>query len=415
MKPLTAVLFTGIPVLLISGMVSGQIVSIEDEARGAGIFSKGVNRIVMERNIDFTTFKTKFDGVNTGRSNSWQLHAEGSRFLIDGFAIGGDIDVNATGWRPVSNNDVLVRNWMVTPHALYGKSLSGTINIYGKAGVGFGSNKTINETPSGSTTNKANLFSYSLTAGLPFLAKKGSNTYLTPYVSYRHITYDYDDGKEKVNRLSAGIKLELYSPCSEMRCDRKNGYALTKSMYDQGSSYIGYYSRGMIAFGSSETEYDNFPDTDKENFTDGSLKLDYVYYIADNFGVGAGLNIKGEVQKSDDNNYKFTTTGLTFSPQFVVNMPVDNWARNFFLQGEGSFGSQKTVFDFGSASNEDKYGVAGFGAYIGYNTLFGKNTSFTYMVGYLSETIKDKDNDQKEQYNGLNFQAGLRFMIGKKF
>lgn len=399
-------LFFIIPSLLLTGyFVSGQET---DGKKASGIFSKGKNRILLERNFSYRNFENNFNDVKTGRTNRLMLHGEYSRFLVDGVAVGLDVDAEFSGYHPVSNSDVLVREWSVAPHVIYGTSLGGAINIYGKAEVGLGSVKTIYQFPAGNDVeDKQDLFGYGITVGLPILTKPKTNTYLTPYLSYQHLTYDFDDGKEKINQLVAGFSLESYLFCNEMRCDKN----FSRDKYDQGSSYIGYYTRGSIGFGKDKTEYDAFPATDEEKFTDGNLKLDYVYYPIDYLGVGAGIGITGEVHKPEDSDNKYTASSFSFMPQVVLHVPTDQCYRNLFLQVEGKFGFESQKYTISNVTTTDKYNQTGLSLNLGYNKFFSQNLAFTTLAGYQWRTVKEKDTDNKDQDNGFGVQGGIRFFF----
>jgi hypothetical protein len=107
-------------------------------AQSSSLFLQGKNRVILERNLSFDRLSNYFNDTKNGHSNDFQLHAGYSRFIIDGLAIGADIDANFSGDHS-GINDVLVRNLTVAPHALYGHSLSGAINMYVKTEIGVGS------------------------------------------------------------------------------------------------------------------------------------------------------------------------------------------------------------------------------------------------------------------------------------
>jgi hypothetical protein len=256
------------------------------------------------------------------------------------------------------------------------------------------------------------LFGFGAEVGFPIQLVTGSNTYLVPQFGWHHTTYKYGDNKEKNSQVTLGLNFQSYLFDKEIKCDSKQGHSLSKNWYKAGSSYIGYYTRGSLDIGSTKTEDIQLPNGYKENFTNTDLKLNYVYYPIDYFGVGAGISFMNQVQKSDNNsnNSKTSYSAFSFMPQIVGHIPAENCFRNMFLQAEGCFGSQKYEYAFSSSSSE-KYSLSGYGVYLGYNAAFAEHLAFTTMAGYKSRTTKNKDSDDKYKERGISIRSGIRFFF----
>ncbi|HEY6504184.1 MAG TPA: outer membrane beta-barrel protein [Chitinophagaceae bacterium] len=407
MKPLRYLLLflTLLPVTCIIGQDKPG--DTKPAANQSSPFLKGKNGFTLRQNYRYSDMNTFDEDDNKIESNnSLRFNLDYKYFIADGFALGLDLKGNFSG-NHVGNTDNLTRNWSVTPNVTYGKTFGNGFNLYLEGGVSFGAYKDITESPSGSTTDKSDLFGYEFTLGAPILLLGNSNTYLTPFFSYKNQTFDYEDGKETISGLNVGLRLETYLFCPEITCDKK--MSISKDWYNKGDMFIGYTSTGSLEFGTNTTEYNMVPDEYKENFTDASFKAEFGYYLTDYFAIGAGFGFMSEMQKSDEFDTKYSQSSLSFMPMAQIHIPVENGFRNFFLQLEGKVGSQKAEYEFGSSSTTQEYSVSGWGANIGHNAFFTKHLSFTTLLGYQWRTNKDKESDVKESVKGFTLQGGVRF------
>jgi opacity protein-like surface antigen len=247
-------LFAGIclmPALLISAQEHGLN---EGKTILANPFEKGRSFFPLMRNFDYC-YSNYYDedDVKLGHQNRLDLDFEMNYFVIRNFAIGLDF---CAGWSGDHYNyEELDRDWMARLLLTYGMPINNDFNFYLQGGLGYGMDKIISSSGTSSFTQKDDVWSYGATLGFPI--RLGGNVYLTPKLSYSHLITDYDDGKTTDNHFRLGLGFETYLGCSDYMCDCKHGYSLSRGRYDQGSSYLGFYSRGSFGIGNSKTEFDN--------------------------------------------------------------------------------------------------------------------------------------------------------------
>ncbi|MDP4264253.1 MAG: hypothetical protein Q8941_17115 [Bacteroidota bacterium] len=401
-------LFSGTGLLVPVFFVFGQNTNNKTSPAGSSYpFGEKKNEWKLERNFYYGTYNVHENGQKIGHSNTVDLNLEWNRFFWKDFAIGLDIDATWSGDHYTS--DYLTRNLMGFLNLTYGQPLSPRANVYFRLGAGIGYDKTISKTSTLTTTDKADIFGIKGTIGFPLQLPGGNNTYLTPKISYRYLNYKYDNSKENDNRFLVGVHLESYLRCGEMACDHRNGFGLSSHLYHSGTSYLGYTSQGAFSFGKTETTYTGTTtSTQKDKNTRGNLEFEYVYYLNNFLGIGAGVGLTDMVQKSDAGDFKYTQTGLSFSPKLVIHPFQEKGINNLFLQLEGGFGSQKTEYNVSGNSTTTKYSTTDFGAYIGYNNLIAEKLSFTPLIGYDWETNKNKQTDIKEKYDRFYFGVGFK-------
>jgi Outer membrane protein beta-barrel domain len=370
-----------------------SIVSKEDFERLP--FSKGINNFTIQQNFGFTRTKPE---NSDNHSRQIGLNLDYNRFIVDGFAVGAQLDFSSLRTE-ISNIDVIKSTEvMLYGNATYGHTFSGGLNLYGKASVGFGSSKS---TYTSFPTDKSDLFGYKLEIGSPIHLFNGGGNYITPFVSYNFLQQKDDGAKYKVNGFDFGFRFENYSPCSAYQCDCKKGRRLSANMYDQGRSFIGYTSMGDFGFGNTKSE----PGNNETDVSGGSFNLEYGYYISRDIALGAGLSWDGSSEKDDFG--KTTNSALSFMPMITLNAPTKDCFENFFLQGGYGFGFDKTKI----GSTEYKYNTTNLCINIGFNHFLGKYLAFTPKIGYESETFKNTDTNAKNRQSGFEFGFGgsLRF------
>ncbi|MBL7871208.1 MAG: porin family protein [Cyclobacteriaceae bacterium] len=137
-----------------------------------------------------------------------------------------------------------------------------------------------------------------------------------------------------------------------------------------------------------------------------SLTPQVGYFVIDNLAVGAGLDlsvtsIKPEADISDQNNFAFQ-----FQP--FVRYYVEP---GFFVQGSYGLGSSKEKQSYQGSSQEQKYSISGWSIAAGYALFINDRVALEPLLGYKSETSKDKEFDYKYIDSGLFFKLGLQVYL----
>lgn len=398
-----------LPVLLI--ILAPAIVSAQDNKKTNSFYQKGNNEFMLTRNFHYSNFTSyDEDGTKVGRSNDLGFNGEWNHFVADHFAIGAGLRASWSGDHPeFSQYDYLSRSWAFRANFTYADRIGDNFNWYGRLSVGYGMDKDIEKNGSQTNTDKSDFFDIKAKLAAP-INLGGSNTYIVPYIAYDYNKYNYDGSTENTNGIKIGLNFETYLGCDEIKCDCKNGFSFSKDMYQQGRSYIGYYSKGMFDISSTKVKYDALPNNDYQyNNSDGHLKLEYSYYIIDNLAIGADLGFSTQVEKEKDSDFKSTGTGFDINPIITYNFPIAGLGNNLFIQGYAGVGSDTYKTTYNNNTNTLKYSNSTYGADIGYNSFFSNRLSLTPKVGYEWNTSKNKDTDVKQKQRGIYLAAGVQY------
>jgi hypothetical protein len=361
-------------------------------------FSQGVNNFTVKQNFNFTRIKPEDSDNNT---RTFGLSVDYNRFVIDGLAIGANIDFSSLRSEIGSIDVVKSTSFALYGNVIYGRTFESGFNLYGKASVGFGTQKT---SSTSFATSKDDLFGYRFEIGAPIHLFKDGGNYITPFIRYNSLkqTDDEDDDEYTVNEFSLGFQFQNYSPWSAHKCDCNHGRGFSGGMYDQGRSFIGYTSMGEFGFGNTKFESGSF--TDETDISGGSFNLEYGYYISKDIALGAGISWSSETEKDDAG--KVSESAFSFMPMITLNAPAKNCLENLFLQGGYGFGSEKTEI----GSTEYKYSTSNLNLSLGFNHFFGKHIALTPKIGYLGQTFKNKDTDVKDRQSGFQVGIGARLI-----
>lgn len=372
--------------------------------------NKGNWQFILRQNINYSNTNSYYGGEKVGRSRNLGINAGANYFFANHFAAGIEIDADMLkNVNVLSGSENSSTNWMLYGNFRGQTRLSQGIDIYGQAGVGFGK-ATFKDTYMGSTNSSSdNLFGIKVEVGAPIAMYGNSFAHITPYIAYDRSTASYDDSKDTESGVRIGARLEAYLGCRDVSCDMRHGFRLSKNMYRRGNSFLDYTTSGYIEFGNSSSSYSggNNP-VSESNFTNSMLGVQYQYYIADNFAIGAGLNYGSASTKNKSSDNKYTWTTYLVSPAFTLNLPVSNGWNNFALEGSVGFGSVKTENKTGSNTITDKQNILQYGFNFCYNDFFAKKLSFTPKIGYSWGSIKYTDEDEKGTTRGLYVGVGVR-------
>ena len=353
-------------------------------------FSRGINNFLIQQNFGYSRTKPE---NSDNHSREIDLNLNYNRFIVDGFALGVELDLSSLR-SEIGNIDVVKSTQvMLYGNATYGHTFDNGFNLYGRAAVGFGSDKT---TYTNFPSNKNDLFGYRFEVGSPIHLYNDGGNYITPFIRYNHLQQKEDGVKSSLNQFSFGFQFENYSSCSGYQCDCSHGRSFSSNMYEQGKNFIGYTSKGEYGFGKSEPD----PGDPKIDISGGSFNLEYGYYITRDIALGAGLKWDGSTE--GDGTDKTTNSSLSFMPMITLNAPTKDCFENFFLQGGYGFGFDKTKF----GSSEVKYNTTNLCINLGFNHFFGRHIAVTPKLGYESETFKNTDTDVKTKQSGFEFGFG---------
>jgi hypothetical protein len=358
-------------------------------------------------NLQYSHQNIKTNDIDQGSQSQFALDLGANYYVADHIGIGLELisDVNVT--KSPNNSKSNNSSWMAYANLTYGSS-SGDFNYYIRGGIGLGGIKDkFTATNGNSTTDKSDLFGYKFSVGFPIQLNNGVS-YFTPELGYRYQREKFDGGTETDNRFGVNLKFETFLFCKEMQCDSKMHHAFSSGAYDQGRSFLGVSTRGMVGFGSVKTAYNNnFPGF-KETYSLGNLDACYKYYVVRDLALGAGVEFGNSVYKNGSSS-KSTSSNFLFMPMVELNAPSDNpGLSNLFAMAGYGFGMQKTEFKNGNNTNTVKYSVSEFCGGLGYNFFIHKGLSFTPTVAYDMSSFKNKTTDIKTKYGGVEFEIGFR-------
>ncbi len=166
------------------------------------------------------------------------------------------------------------------------------------------------------------------------------------------------------------------------------------------SGYSQFIKQGTIIGGGSmefKSHKDNDSDTKQSRL---SLMPWAGYMVIDNFAVGALLSVSTQTTKYSAG--KDTDTGVVFGP--VARYYMDN---GLFAHGQFAFGSSKSKSESGGFSSETKSSISELRIGAGYAARISDTVLFEPIVGYLSESSKNKSSNIKNTESGFFLMAGF--------
>jgi len=365
---------------------------------------------ITKPNLAFSQKQVKVNGIDQGSQTNFILDVGAHYYLIDNIAAGVEVIMSNSTSKNNGNKQVL-KTWMSYVDLTYGLNINSGINIYARAGVGVGG-ATFKYTPvyGPNSNNKSDLFGYKFNIGSPIRLEPNGNAYLTPEIGYWHNREKFDGGTETDNRFGLGLKLETFLQCDDAARESARNYRSQHQMYSPGSSFLGISTEGGFYFGDTEAKYDNnFPPPSKQKYSLADLSVSYNYYFLKNLSGGLNVNFSNGVYKNSMSDYRQSNLNFTVTPMLELNMPVENHTLNdLFIRSGYSFGTQKSESRMGMFNNTSKATMGSLFLGLGYNFFFKRRLSLTPVFEYDWTTYNDKDNDQKEKYNGPNFSVGVR-------
>jgi hypothetical protein len=374
-------------------------------------FAKGNWEYRLMKNVGTDYQNNSEGGQSLGHQDEFNLNLGANYYFADGLAAGLNLE---SSWKEVHTLPDISTNtnkWMINADFKYGVHLSPNFNIFGMASVGVGTENTTDKSAGNSTSFKDNLFDYKLTVGAPFRVFGTAPIYLTPQVSWDHLSTSFDGGKEIRSGLRVGLDFETYLGRNDFYCDHSHGFNLSKNIYEPGTSFLEFSTGGQFAFGTLKTTYSGSGSEQQENYSNECLDFCYGNYILPYFAVGAGFRFGGTELKDKESDDKTTTGKWMFSPMVVLNAPVDNGWNNSFLQFKVGFGAETNTSSGGTNSSTEKNNIFGYSGMFGYNDLVARKVAITAKIGYEWNSFKNTDTDTKQKSNGPAFEMGTKFIF----
>jgi len=181
-------------------------------------------------------------------------------------------------------------------------------------------------------------------------------------------------------------------------------------------SLFGWYGSGAatdfmsINFSTSKDKSDSGDDGDKTHIKGVNLSPRAGYFIVDNLVAGLDLNMASFTYKWESEYYgdeKEVFTIFSMGPFVRYYFPVEKVKP--FVEGFAYFGNIKDKYEDDDGDTEtDKLSNNTFGGGAGVAFPIGEVASFDLMLGYNSNTIKYKE-DNEDNYRTVTGTFGIRF------
>jgi outer membrane protein len=181
------------------------------------------------------------------------------------------------------------------------------------------------------------------------------------------------------------------------------------AQFNQGRYLVG----GAVGFSATTGKAkSNSATSTIGHYTSFSVNPNVGYFVIDNLAVGAGLGLGVSTSKGDGNdNSKHTNTKFTLTPfaRYYLDPGI-------FFQAQVGFGSEsdKDKNNGSNTTTTTKYGVFNWALAAGYAYFLNDYVAIEPMVGFKSESLKNKDADVKGIDSGLFINIGLQVYLGAR-
>lgn len=186
------------------------------------------------------------------------------------------------------------------------------------------------------------------------------------------------------------------------------------SRYSLNPIEVGISLPDMMSLGFSTVKFksddDNTDDSETTKFNCFNLMPKAGYFVIDNLAVGIDLQLAMYSMKETYDSYTYNDHGTVFSagPFLRYYFPVSKIMP--YLEAGGSFGSAKTTYEYENEEEESKMSMNSFSAGAGISAPLGDKVALDLMLGYLSMTMKDKE-DNPDNERMVIGTVGLKFGI----
>ncbi|MFT3910456.1 MAG: outer membrane beta-barrel protein [Ferruginibacter sp.] len=365
---------------------------------------------IATENLGYSHTRRKYDGATLGKQGDLLLSLGTNYFFMKGLALGLSLDTRFTTVKD-DNSKQTSNTWIAYANLTYQTGLAKNLGFLARAGVGAGSgtSKYTSNVTSYTNKEKVNEFGYKFHIGFPIGIDRNGPSYITPLLTYQHLRDKVDNGSYTGNYFLFNLGLESYLSCKQTSCDGHSGERISNSSYNQGSSYIGITSGGVVSFGTVKSKNNNYPGDDYEQKDSRQqVAASYMYYILNNLAVGADLDLLHALSKDKNSKNKSTATMIGITPMVEFNMPVKNSSlHNLSLRGGIGFGSVRNEDTNGFSSNVDKHSFFKYRIGLAYNIPFTPKLALRWGVEYESIKYKNKATKISQTYNGPQAIVGV--------
>lgn len=177
---------------------------------------------------------------------------------------------------------------------------------------------------------------------------------------------------------------------------------------EKGNFFIGVSSRytispneaGMnmpdlmtIAFSTVKIKSDEGDSSGSEKFNSFNLNPKIGYFASDNLllGIDLGLGLSSHNFEGEDYESMDKGSFLSIGPFVRYYFPMEKITP--FAEASVGFGTLKTEWESDFSESENKAGITSFQAGAGFLAKMGSNAGFELSLGYLSNTIKSKEDN----------------------
>lgn len=204
--------------------------------------------------------------------------------------------------------------------------------------------------------------------------------------------------------------------------------SLTNAQTEKGKMLVGVSSRiglglnvvgtgpDFMSFGFANIKYksDNNEDPESDKITAFNLSPRYGYFLVNNFVAGLDLNLSRWSEKYGDSKHKDTYTIFSAGPFVRYYFPTKKVKP--FLEGYSYFGIAKYNEEGYDENWDSKMSNNTYGGGLGVALPIGNKASFDIMLGYNSNTMKNKkDNEDNDRIvvGAFGMRFSFVFFLGK--
>jgi outer membrane protein len=188
------------------------------------------------------------------------------------------------------------------------------------------------------------------------------------------------------------------------------------SRYSVSPLEVGITLPDMMTIGYATIKYKSDDNSDPEatKFTCVNLVPKFGYFVIDNLAIGLDLQMGLSSLKFPDDD-KENGTIISAGPFVRYYFPTSTILP--YVEGGATFGSMKTKYEYSGDTEEYKSGLNTWSLGAGITKSISEKAALDFMLGYLSTTIKDKednDNNARTVIGTIGFKFGIVVFLGSK-
>ncbi|MDZ7635626.1 MAG: hypothetical protein U5L72_14820 [Bacteroidales bacterium] len=331
--------------------------------------------------------------------------------LIDGFGVGFGIHSDRTK-EIIGDTKEISATTLGSVHALYGRSMGGVLNLYGKVEFRGGIDTYNYDSPAIPDETKHSDIGLNLEAGAPIALGNSGGLYFIPYLAYDYNVIKDDEYKDIYSGFTLGTRMSLSLPIESFAGDCDQVRDFSTNMYAQGVNVLGGYSQFNLNFVGARYLYNGTNGSDEygsNSISSGLLLGEYYHYLFDNIAIGGELRLKSSGSRDKDTDDKQSSFSWMVKPKIMANLPLEGELNNAFAFTGFGFGTASDKADyFGSSyTTTENRTILFLGA--GYNLFLAKGFSMVPTLNYTWFTSKDTETDDKSNRNGIETEVYFRY------